>query len=861
MQLYRLLLHLYPASFRQEYGSELLRLHALRRREASSALLFWLEQIADVIWNAARVHSDLLRQDVRYAVRTLLRTPAFTLTAVLVTALGIGANTSVFSVTDRVLIRPLPFPDAERLVTLWENLPGYARMEPSAPNYLDWKRLATCFEAVGASVPSAVNLVGLGEPLRLEGVAVTPELLPLLGVEPLLGRLISKDDVKDGAPQVLLLSYGLWQSEFGGAHDVVGRSVRLGDVSATVIGVLPRTFRFPNATTRYWMAAGFNIIEGEQNRDNNWLNVVAKLKPGVSLEKARAEMNVVAEQLERAYPKENEKTRATVVRLRDQVSAQSRQLLIALFAASACVLLIACTNLASLLLARAVQRRRELSVRAAMGAGRERLVRQLLTESLLLALAGGALGILLALAAGPLLARLVPPTLPVGDIGAVDPRVLGFAAAITLLTGIGFGVVPAWKSCGGADASALREGGRGGVGGGRERLRSALVVAEVTAALVLVVSSGLLIRALARVRSVDPGFRAEGVLTLRTALPTPRYASVARRHQLYEGVISELRALPGVQQAGYISYLPMVMRGGIWPVEVGGVPADRREGQTASLRFATPGFFEALRVPLLRGRVFDEGDTQQSQFVAVVSQSLARRYWPDRDPIGERFKIAFAERTVVGVVGDIKVRGLERLSEPQVYLPDRQVKDGWLSGYAPKDLVIRSSVEPQSLLASVRRIVRQADPELPISDVRTLEDILDSDTSPRRVQIRVLSAFAGLSLLLAGLGIYGLLSYAVSQRIPEIGVRLALGARPSSILKMVLADGARLAAIGALLGLGLAYAAGRTMEALLAGVTPGDPMTFAAAFGLASLTTLLGCLVPALRAVRVDPTVALRAEA
>jgi len=734
-------------------------------------------------------------------------------------------------------------------------------MEASAPNYLDWKRQATSFEAAGAFVPSAVNLVGLGEPLRLEGVAVTPELLPLLGVEPFLGRLISREDVKDGAPQVLLLSYGLWQSEFGGAHDVVGRSVRLGDVSATVIGVLPRTFRFPNATTRYWMAAGFNIIEGEQDRDNNWLNVVAKLKPGVSLEKARAEMSVVTEQLERAYPKENEKTRATVVRLRDQVSAQSRQLLIALFAASACVLLIACTNLASLLLARAVQRRRELSVRAAMGAGRERLVRQLLTESLLLALAGGTLGILLALAAGPVLARLVPATLPVGNIGAVDPRVLGFAAAITLLTGIGFGVVPAWKSCGGADASALREGGRGGVGGGRERLRSALVVAEVTAALVLVVSSGLLIRALARVRSVDPGFRAEGVLTLRTALPTPRYASVARRHQLYEGVISELRALPGVQQAGYISYLPMVMRGGIWPVEVGGVPADRREGQTASLRFATPGFFEALRVPLLRGRVFDEGDTQQSQFVAVVSASLARRYWPDRDPIGERFKIAFAERTVVGVVGDIKVRGLERLSEPQVYLPDRQVKDGWLSGYAPKDLVIRSSVEPQALLGSVRRIVKQADAELPISDVRTLEDILDSDTSPRRVQIRVLSAFAGLSLLLAGLGIYGLLSYAVSQRIPEIGIRLALGARPSSILKMVLADGARLAAIGALLGLGLAYAAGRTMEALLAGVTPGDPMTFAAAFGLASLTTLLGCLVPALRAVRVDPTVALRAEA
>jgi predicted permease len=609
------------------------------------------------------------------------------------------------------------------------------------------------------------------------------------------------------------------------------------------------------------MAAGFNIVEGEENRDNNWLNVVARLKPGVSLEKARAEMNLVAEQLERAYPKENEKTRATVAPLGENVSRQSRQLLIALFAASACVLLIACTNLASLLLARAVQRRRELSVRAAMGAGRERLVRQLLTESLLLALAGGALGVLLALAAGPVLARLVPPSLPLSDIGAVDPRVLGFAAIVTLSTGVAFGVVPAWRSCGGADVSGLREGGRGGVGGGRERLRSALVVAEVTAALVLVVSSGLLIRALARVRAVDPGFRTEGVLTLRTALQAPRYASVARRQQLYERVLSELRGLPGVQQAAYISYLPMVMRGGIWAVEVGGVPADRREGQTASMRFTTPGFFDALRVPLLRGRSFDERDTQTSPFVAVVSQSLARRHWPDRDPIGERFTIAFSERTIVGVVGDVKVRGLERLSEPQVYLPHGQVKDGWMMGYAPKDLVIRSTVEPQALLAAVRRIVKQADPELPISDVRTLQDILDSDTSPRQVQIRVLSAFAGLSLLLAGLGIYGLLSYAVSQRIPEIGVRLALGARPSSILKMVLGDGVRLLAIGALLGLGLAYAAGRTLEALLAGVPASDPLTFAAALGLALVTTLVGCLVPALRAVRVDPTVALRSEA
>lgn len=859
MRLYRLLLHLYPASFRLEYGEELVRLFALRRRQSASPLPFWFEQLCDVLLNALRAHGDLLRQDLRYAFRTLGRSKAFTITAVLVTALGIGANTAVFSVTDQVLIRPLPFPDSERLVTLWENVPGYTRMEPSPPNYLDWKRMATSFESAAAYTSTAATLIGLGEPIRVEGASVTPELLPMLGVEPFLGRLFSAEDAKEGAEGVLLLSYGLWATEFGGAPDIVGKSVRLDGASATVIGVLPRGFSFPRAGVRFWTAFRFRADASDQDRDNNYLNVLAKLRPDVPLDKARAEMNVVAEQLERAYPKQNEKTRTTVVALRDQVTAQNRLLLVALFAASACVLLIACTNLASLLLARALQRRRELSVRSAMGAGRERLVRQLLTESLLLALLGGTLGVLLALAGAPLLATLVPASLALESVGSIDLRILAFAALLTLVTGVGFGVVPALHSCG-VDQSALREGPRAGLGGAKERLRSALVVAEVAAAMVLVMSSGLLIRALARVRATDPGFRAAGVLTLRTALPQPRYASVASRHQLYDGVLSEIRALPGVAHAAYISYLPMVMRGGIWPVELGGVPADRREGQTASLRFTTPGFFAALGVPVRLGRNIDDTDAQQAPFVAVVSESFARRYWPGRDPIGERFRMAFAERSVVGVVGDIKVRGLERQSEPQVYLPHRQVADASLIGYAPKDLVIRASVEPASLIASLRRIVRKADPQLAISDVRTLEDIVDADIGPRLAQVRVLSVFAGLSLLLAGLGIHGLLSYAVSERIPEIGLRLALGAQPGSILRMVLGDGARLALIGGGLGLPLGYAAGRTIQALLAGVTPGDPATFAAGLALALLMTLTGSLAPALRALRVDPTVALRSE-
>jgi len=858
MRLYRLLLHLYPASFRREYGDELRRLHTLRRREASPFSLFWPDQVRDVVANAARLHWDLLQQDLRYAQRTLRRAPGFAVTAVAVTALGIGANTAVFSVVDRVLVRPLPFPAPERLVTLWENVPGYSRLELSPPNYLDWKRMATSFEAVAAHTPTAVNLVGLGEPRRVEGARVTPELLPMLGVEPLLGRLFSEADADEGAERVVLLSYGLWRSELGGAPDVLGRSVRLNDGPATVVGVLPPAFVFPSAGARLWMPLGFSVAERTAERDNNELNVLARLRRGVTLGAARTEMDLIAERLERAYPKENEQTRASVLPLRDEVSAQSRRLLVALFAASACVLLIAATNLASLLLARALQRRRELSVRSALGAGRERLVRQLLTESLLLAGLGGALGVAVAAGTAPVLSRLAPPWLPAGSVGSIDLRVLLFAGLLTLLTGVAFGVVPALRSCGGADAAALREGPRATLGG-RERLRSILVVGEVTAAVVLVVSSGLLIRALWRVRSIDPGFRAEGVLTLRTALPQPRYASVALRHRLYDEVLSEVRALPHVAQAAYISYVPMVMPGGIWPVEVGGVPADRRQGQTASLRFVTPGFFAAIGVPLRHGRDVDENDTQETPSVAVVSESLARRHWPGQDPLGRRFKLAFAERTVVGVVGDVKVRGLERPSEPQVYLPHRQVADGWLLGYVPKDLVIRSSVDAPALVASVRRILRMADPELPISDVRTLEEVLDASTAPRTTQIRVLAVFAGLALILAGLGIYGLLSYALSQRVPEIGLRMALGARPAGVLRMVVGDGIRLAAIGGVLGSGLAYAVGRALEALLAGVSPSDPATFAAGLGLALVAALAGCLVPALRALRVDPTVALRA--
>ncbi|MEP6994971.1 MAG: ABC transporter permease, partial [Acidobacteriota bacterium] len=817
--------------------------------------------IGDVLPNAARAHADILGQDLRYTGRTLRRSPGFTATAILIAALGVGAVTAAFSITDHVLIRPLPFADAGRLVLLWQDptLHGTAHDEPSPPNYRDWKRASRSFEAMAAYHRLGANLVGGREPQHLEGAAVDADLLPMLGVSPLLGRVFTPEDHRAGAPGTLLLSEGAWKGRFGGDAGIVGKKVLLDDEPFTVVGVLPRQFQFPSRAAEMW--APMRLNEGDSNdRTNNFLYVVGKLKRGVTIDRARAEMRVIGAQLERAFPKENNHTGVTVAGLRDELSSQSRLLLLALLGAAVGVLLIACTNLANLLLARALSRRRELAVRTAMGAGRERLVRQLMTESLVLAACGGALGVLLAAASVPLVARLVPNVLPIAEAPAVDMRMLGFAALLTGLTGIGFGVVPAMRGVGGdAGASGLRDGSRAGTDRRTERLRSVLVVAEVTASVALLIASGLLLRALWRLQAVDPGFRAESVLSLHTALPIPKYAPTERRVQFYTRVLSEVRALPGVSRAAYIGFLPMVMRGGIWSVTMEGQREDTAD-RSASLRFVTPGFFDTLGIPLRRGRDIGETDTHAAPFAAVVSDSFVRRYWPGQDPLGRRFQFGFHPRTVVGVVGDVRVRGLEQTSEPQVYLSYQQADDGEIIGYVPKDLVIRASVPASALMPAIRGILGRADPEIPISDVRPLTEIVRAETEPRRVQARVLGAFAAIAFLLAGIGIHGLLAFTVSQRMREIGVRIAMGAQPRDILKMVMRQGAVLASLGVGLGVAVAYAAGRAMQALLAGVSPADAATFLAAVSLAVAMTLVGSLLPALRAVRVDPMTVMRSE-
>jgi predicted permease len=865
MLFYRALLRLYPSSFRAEYGREMTAVFANELRDApgpGARALLWCRAIADIVSNALPVHADILRQDLRYVARSLVRMPGFSATVILVAAVGIGATTAAFSVANHVFLRPLPFPESDRLVQLWQDQSyrGYGRMELSPGNYRDWKAQSTSFENIGVYTDRSANLVGVSDPVRLQGSFVTWELLGVLGVQPALGRVFTEADDRPGAPGVVVLSDGTWRTIFGADPNVIGRKVLMNNEPSEVIGVMPRGFFFPYRETEFWKPVRF-APESFEDRTDTYIKPVARLRQGVTLEQARAEMDVIADRLAKAFPAENKGTGAFVHKLRDQVSDRARLMLGALLGGSLCVLLIACTNLANMLLSRSLSRQRELAVRLALGAGMERVIRQMLTESLFLAAIGGAAGVLIAYLGNPLAARLVPTTLPIADIPPIDLRVLLFAGAVTCLTGIGFGIVPALRVRRETAITGLREGGRAGASQQTQRIRSVLVIAEVAVSVVLLVCAGLLIRALLRVQQTEPGFRTEGVLTMRTELPLPKYGATARRQQFYDAVLRDVKALPGVADAGYISFLPMVWRGGVWPVTPDGSKPDPSDTRMASLRQITPGFFSTLGIPILQGRDVTDADSASTQPVAVVSRAFVRQHWPEQDPLGRVFFIAFAERTVVGVVGDIRVRGLERTdSEPQVYLPSRQIPDNSIPFYAPKDLAIKASVPLASLVPSVRQIIARADPQQPIGSIRPLADIVAGETESRQVQLRALGAFAVIAFLLAALGIHGLLAFHVSTRLHEIGVRMALGASDRSIVRLIAGQAIALTAFGLVIGLVLSWNAGKWLSALLAGVSPSDVVTFASAALLALVMAATGSLLPIARALRVSPLIALRNE-
>lgn len=863
MRLYRWLLWLYPASVRAEYGREMCGVFAARRRDATGPLAvmtLWIQAFGDVLVNAVAAHADMLGQDLRATFRSLRRTPGFAFAAIVVAALGIGATTAAFSLADHVLIRPLPFDQPDRLVRLWQDQSyrGYPRLEIAPGNYHDWERMNATLERLAAFRGLSVNLVGAGLPQRIDGASVTANLFRTLGVRAAIGRVFSADDDREDAPGTVLLSSRFWHAQFGGDPSVLGRQLQLDGQPFTVIGVMPAEFNFPSRDALLWTPMQFGASQFDE-RDNFFLGAVGRLKPGTSVDQARADLTRVAEQLALAYPKENAQSGVTVVPLHDVVPQQSRTARLMLAGASGCVLLIACTNLAGLLLARALGRRRELAVRAALGAGRERLVRHLLTETGVIAAVGGVLGVAIALVATPIAATLAPDALPIAALPGVDARLLAVALVTTIAAALGIGVAPAVRA-GKLGIDALTEGTRAGTGRRTERLRSALVVAQVAASVILLVLSGLLVRALWHIEETDPGFRAAGVLTARTLLPMPKYLNVAPRQQFYDRVLSDVRAQPGVTNAAFISFLPMTVRGGIFPVALEGHPQDPTSPRVASIRYVTPGFFATLGIPIHRGRDVSDADTANSPWVAVVSESFAAQNWPGEAPLGRRFNIAFGDREVVGVVGDIAVRGLTRASEPQVYMPAQQVPDATLLWFAPKDLAVRTSIAPAALEAAVRRIVREADPDQPISDMQTLDDVVGSDTAPRAAQVRVLGGFAALACLLAGLGLHGLLAFSVSARVREIALRVALGAPARDILTLVLGRSALLAGAGLVIGLAGALVAGQSLRALLFGISPADAVTLAAAVAVTVTMTMAGSLIPAIRALRVDPLHAIRHE-
>ena len=846
-RLYRLLLRLYPASFRAEYEDAMLAT-ASERRITAGVLLAELP-------SAIAAHGSLFRQDLKYTLRSLRKARGFAAAAILVAALGIGANTAAFSVANFVLLKPLDFPDPNSLVRLCEAPPGGGGWgcngEMSGENYREFVERSRSFASMGVFWRSSVNLTGAGEPVRLNGARLTPDVLPILGVSPVLGRVFDSAAGGETDRQSVILSHGVWTSQFGADPGVLGKVVRLDGAPHEVIWVMPRGFEYPR-DARIWTS-----LRADRSTPC-CLEGIGRLRPGVSIAQATADVFGAAERLSAERP-DSLATGASVFLLRDEFAPRFRQLLLALCGAGLCILLLSCANLANLLLSRAVAREREFALRTALGAGRERLARLMLTESVVLAVLGGLAGLGVALLALPLLSLLVPPSLAVTRGPGIDLRVLGIAALVTGVTGLGFGLLPALRSAGAAWSQALREGARTG-GGARQRVRGVLVAIQVGLSVVLLVSSGLLVRAVWRVQAVSPGFAADSVMTFRTTLPRPKYDSTEVRMEYYRRVLEGVQALPGVRTAAFTSGLPMVMQGGIGGIRIPGVDLGPRPA-AVSFRFVTPGYFATLGIPILAGRDLERGDTRERLWVGVVSRSFVERYWPGENALGRVFLLRGVPRTVVGVVGDVKVRGLERTNEPQVYLSAAQIDPGpMLSGYDPKDLVIRHAGSPDGLYAELRKIVAAADPEQPISDARPLSEVLQGQTEARQAQVRVLAALALVALLLAGVGIHGLLAYTVAQRSQEIAIRLALGGAPGRIGRMVLSQGLRLAVFGLIPGVVGAWAMGRAMRSLLFGLDPADPLTIAVAVGLVVLIAGAGSVVSARRAVRVSPMAAMRAE-
>ena len=795
--------------------------------------------------------------DLQYTFRLLRKTPVFTLVAAGTLALGIGANTAMFSIVDSVVLQRLPYGDPDRLVMVWEDatLAGYPRNSPAPGNYTEWQRQNRSFTDLAATLRVSANLTGSGAPEQVLGRRVTPNFFSVLGVPPLLGRPFTEDEDRTGAP-VAVVSFALWQRRYGGDPSVIGRKILMNDSPYEIIGVMPRPFVFGDRDVDYWVPMQFTPAQTVQ-RSAHFLNVVARLKPGVSVAAAGADMTAVAAALTQRFPDTNTNIGAVVVSLKEDLLGNRQLELIVLMAAAAATLLIACANLASLLLSRAAGRRGELAVRVALGATRGRLVRQMVIEGTTLSLAGGLLGLAVPPLATSLLEQLVPAGLHAVQSSAFDWRLLGFSFLISVTTGLLFSIVPALQASRASLRDALEQDMRASVGGSSRTTRDALVVLQVAATLVLLVAAGLMLRTLANLRAIDVGFRAENLLTMRTTLPQPKYADQAKRTAFYDRVLAGVRGLPGVERAAFASPLPFVMNGNSRLFGVEGRARRPDEIPDALYRVGTNDYLQTLGVRLIEGRLIDERDVDGAPLVVVINETMARRYWPNESAVGRRIIFGPPEVapwiTVVGVVKDVREGGYDVAMKPGVYLPASQARPG-----GPDHLIVRVAGNPLEFARQVERIIAGVDPTQPVAAVRTMDDIIDLNVADRHQQMALLVAFGGLALLLVSLGLYGVLAQAVADRSREIGLRMALGATSRRVMTMVIARGVVLTAIGAAIGAAAAWGVTRTMSSLLYGVGAADPATFAGVAALLGVVVLSACAFPAARAARVDPMVVLR---
>ncbi len=818
-------------------------------------------------------------QDLRYGARMLLKNPGITFVVILALALGIGANTAIFSVVDAVLLRPLPYDQSDQLVFLNETAKSMDEISISYPNFTDWRDQNKVFEKIGVYNRGSYNLTGVGEAERITTAQMSADLFAALRANPELGRLYTNDEDKPEGTPVVVLSYGLWQRRFGGQPGILNQQLTLNGKSYTVIGVMPQGFQFPSRA-EMWVPVG--QLSGQaswKSRGNHpGLYGVARLKPGVSLEQAQAEMNLIGSNLEKQYPNDIAGNGIQVRQMKELFVGDVRRPLWVLFAAVAFVLLIACANIANLLLARAQSRQKEMAIRSAMGAGRWRIARQLLTESVLLALIGGTLGMLVAQWGIKLILYISPDAIPRSREISLDWRVLAFTIGLSFVTGVLFGLVPALQA-GVVDVhETLKETGRGT--SRKHWLRSSLVVVEVATTLVLLIGAGLMIRSFYRLQNVNPGFSYDHLTSFTIALPRAKYASPEQRHQFFSRLLEDLRQLPGVEHTAAASGLPLGNNGWQTSFTVEGQPPPA-PGQTPLMEacLVTPDYFRVMSIPLKSGRFFDDHDDRSSiagkdlsdlnenemEMAAlnsiIVDEEFARRYWPNEEPVGKRIRMGGGTEprapllTVVGVVGRVKMEGLSQDSRRvQGYFPYAQTPGGGMT------VIIKAAGDPNQLIAGARQQVKAIDPDQPIYGVRTMDEIRAESVAPEKLNLTLLSIFAGIALVLAIVGIYGVMSYSVTQRTHEIGIRMAIGAEPRDVFKMIIGQGMILALIGVVLGLIGAFALTRLMTTMLFGVEPTDPLTFAAIAVLLTVVALVACYLPGRRATRVDPVVSLRYE-